>query len=197
MRRFGLIGISSISRRRPTTPTMKPQVKPSFDRSSHAALHPGPILDLLSRWPRPNYGVRCDEPAFVQGCKCRRTFPFGLAPRRLPSGRASDGGGAPVLTLTGPVMIASACCCGRAAPHVWSLSTTGFRPAAPVGGRVGRRPIPKGRAAPFRRPVPPAHSPVGSGISRHPVRCRWPHPVRTQSAGRPVEALNDRKPQTE
>ncbi len=47
---------------------------------------------------------------------------FGLTPRRPPSGRAYERGAAKVQTLTGPVVIASACSCGRARPYVWVAS---------------------------------------------------------------------------
>jgi hypothetical protein len=43
------------------------------------------------------------------------------------------------------------------------LPITSSPPTAPAGGRVGRRPIPQGRAAPFRRPVQSERLPWGWG----------------------------------
>jgi hypothetical protein len=44
----------------------------------------------------------------------------------------------------------------RTSPHSPALATTRPIRLPLVGGRVGRRPIPKGREAPFRRPRQPA-----------------------------------------
>ena len=65
--------------------------------------------------------------------------------------------------------------------HSAGFPTTRPTPVAPGGGRVGRRPIPQGRAAPFRRPVLPDRIPQAVGkavLPAHPGKGSWARRLR-------------------
>jgi hypothetical protein len=136
----------------------------------------------------PYHGVRCDEPAFVQGCSRRRMI-FGLAPQRPPSSRASDGGGARV--LTSPVVVASACFFAQSGSGATSAGTelvavlpaSGLRPHAGTrrGGPDGSRPARRQDGASSAASPPgcgaPLLSPSGSAARLPCGRSRGLRPV--------------------
>ena len=74
---------------------------------------------------------------------------------------------------------------GRSAPLLRSRQPAYARLHG-AGGRVGRRPIPQGRAAPFRRPVQPGTIQRGSGRSLRPVTTATASAKVSDSAAGPV-----------